>query len=407
MTRETMIRQFEEEFGADGGEIRFFSAPGRINLIGDHTDGNGGHVFTCALSLRTWAAVRKTDGNTVRMAARHLGDGMREFRLDSRVEAQPEDGWLRRVKAVYICLGLRSLKADFGMDILLDSDIPVGTGLGSSTALEVLMAFIFREMYSLRYITRSDLARAAYAAETDILGLPASVLSPITCARGREGCALFLETDKDWLEYVPLKLGDARIVITDSGVKEPLSTEVIRERETECAKALKKLQNIVNVKHLCSLEADRFESSKDVIMDPVLTKRARFVIYEEVRTIRAVSAMRVGNLERFGEFMNQSHQALRDEYEVSCPELDLLAETAWPLEGVVGSRMTGGGFDGCTVSIVKETALDSFRETILRAYRDRFGREPHFYVVESSDGVREETAYDADGQKRKGEEVGA
>lgn len=390
MNRAELISQFYGIFGTEGGEARVFCAPGRINLIGDQTDRNGGHVFSCALDLKIYAAVRKSRERRIRMQSRSMNDGVREISLDEELTYRASDGWLNYVKGVLWALSWHGhVIQDGGLDIFFESTLPAGAGLASSAALEVLMAAILREMYGFECHDDVDLALAGYSAETEFIGQSCGFLDQFTCAMGKKDHALFINVGKERCEYVPLKLGDTRIVITDSGVRNPVRQSVFKERAEETGKILRKLQYLVNIRQVCDLSLDRFESVKDVLMNDVLVRRARYLISEDMRTIQAVSAMRVGNLNRFGEIMKRSHISLRDDYEIVCPELDFLAVRAWQEEGVIGSRMTGGGYDGCTVSLVKEANIDSFCENLGRAYREKFGELPVFYVPQTADGVRE------------------
>ena len=237
--------------------------------------------------------------------------------------------------------------------------------------------------------TDIDLAKAAMKAEQTFIGVPVGIMDPFTSAMGRKGNAIYLSTTMLKYNYVPLKFEGRRIIITDSRIKHADSISAFLERKKECEKALRKFRSIVNIRALCDLSVERFETCKDVLMEPVLVKRARHVVCENFRTIRALSVFRVNKPQIFGKLMKESHISLRDDYEVTCPELDFLAEEAWKFPGVLGSRMTGRGFGGCTVSIVDTDRVDEFCSTLEAAYLERFQRKPNFYIADAGDGARE------------------
>lgn len=381
--------RFVELYG-DGGEIRLFFAPGRVNLIGEHTDYNGGHVFPCALTIGVYAAVRTRADRYVHVASLNKRNGeIRTFDLDGEIQEEEHRGWTRYVKGVFRTFAKNDYSLPCGLDILYDGDLPIGAGLGSSSALEVATGMILRSVFDYYTVSNAELAQICRDTENEYAGVMSGIMDPFASLMGRKDCGIFLATSSLRYEYVPLRLGNNSLVITDSGVKHGLSESRYNLRREECEKALKKLRVVANIESLCDLSTDRFESCKDVIMNETYMKRARHAVYENARTVRAISALRVGNLSRFGMLMNQSHISLRDDYEVSCPEMDFLVSTAWETEGVLGSRMTGGGFGGSTVSIVADEALDRFQERLADAYKERFGLEAKFYVVRPGDGARE------------------
>ena len=388
MKREAMIAKFKELYG-EGGEIRTFFAPGRVNLIGEHTDYNGGHVFPCALTVGTCAAVRLRQDRQVNFASLNVRDGeIRSVSLDD-LTYRKEDRWTNYPKGVLSIFKDRGNDLPYGFDVLFYGNIPSGAGLSSSASIEVLTALIVRDLYHLDHLNRIDLAVIAQRAESHYVGVQCGIMDQFASALGKKDQAIFLSTATMKYSYIPLRLTGLHLVLTNSGVRHKLGESEYNVRIRECQKALKKLQTVANIKSLCDLSTDQFESCKDVIMDPVLTKRARHAVYENARTIRAVSALRANHLQHFGELMNASHASLRDDYEVSCPEIDYLVDLAQGLEGVYGSRMTGGGFGGCTVSLVEDSAIDTFRDLLDSRYEDRFNLVPQFYVVESGDGARE------------------
>ena len=389
MTRDEMRSRFEEIYG-QGGEIRFFFAPGRVNLIGEHTDYNGGHVFPCALTLGMYSAARLRDDRIVRLASLNRRDAtVYEFSLDEGFSISERSGWEAYPKGVFWAMAERGKTFDRGIDLLFYGDIPSGSGLSSSAALELATGVALRALYGFEDLENLDLAFIGQKAECDFVGMNCGIMDQFASAMGKKETAMFLATERMRYEYVPLKMGTTRIVVTNSRVHHELASSEYNTRREECEKALRKLKVVANVSTLGDMATDQFESCKDVIMDSTLIKRARHAVYENARTIQAVSALRADNLERFGALMNQSHVSLRDDYEVSCTEIDFLTEKAWEIPGVVGSRITGGGFGGCTVSIIEESAIPEYERIITEAYQQRFGLTPLFYVVSPGEGAHE------------------
>lgn len=382
--KETVLRKFEELFGdADGVKVYF--APGRVNMIGEHTDYNGGHVFPCALTIGTYAAVRKRADNKLNFYSMNFKDlGVVESSLD---DLTPSDaaGWTNYPKGVMWAFAERGMKMDCGLDIVLNGNIPNGSGLSSSASLEVLTGFYLRDLFGFD-VTNIDLAKIGQYSENNFNGMNCGIMDQFASAMGKKDHAIFLDTADLSYEYAPLVLDGAKIIVTNSNVKHSLVNSEYNVRRSECEKALKELQTVVSISGLGDLSEEKFEKHKNVIADEVCVKRAKHAVYENQRTIRAVEALKAGNLKLFGELMNASHVSLRDDYQVSCDEIDVLVEEAWKIDGVIGSRITGGGFGGCTVSIVKDEAVDVFKEKVGAAYKERVGKTADFYVVEIGDG---------------------
>ena len=382
---------FQKIFGEDGA-IRLFFAPGSVNLIGEYTDYNGGHVLPFALARGIYAAVRERSDDIVRFA---YGNGaapeVRSFSVRDELVADREDERLNCLKGVLAAFKLRGEEIPRGFDVFISSDLPKWEGVFSNAPLEVAMGLVLRGLFEIPGIDELELAVLAQRAESQFLGHPCGIMEHLASAAGREGSAILLSSGRVKYEYLPLKLGGVKLVLTNSRVCRGDRRARDEKRREECAKALKKLQSVTNIHRLCDLAWDKFESCKDVIMDDVWTRRARHVVYEDARAIRAASALRVGNIRRLGELMNQSHISLRDDFEASCPELDFLVEQAWEVPGVIGSRMTRGGFEGATLSLVREEAVANFEEMIRKAYRARYGLEAEFCVIRTGDGARELT----------------
>lgn len=382
-----LIEKFVSIYG-EGGEIRSFFSPGRVNLIGEHTDYNGGHVFPCALSIGTYMIVRKREDRTIRFYSENFSKlGVIETSLDDLVYSE-KAGWTNYPKGVMWAIEGRGYKIPTGMDILIYGTIPNGSGLSSSASLEVLTGLAVRDLFGFEGISMIDLALIGQYSENNFNGCNCGIMDQFAVAMGKKDCAIFLDTGTLSYEYAPVELEDAKIIITNSKVKHSLVDSQYNQRRQECSHALSLLQEELDINALGDLDIDTFEKFKEVITDPVEQKRAKHAVYENQRTIEAVSALKAGNIERFGELMNQSHISLRDNYAVSCEEIDILVDLAWQIPGVVGSRITGGGFGGCTVSIVKNDAVDTFINTIGPAYKEKVGHEAEFYTVDIGSGAQ-------------------
>lgn len=381
-------KQFAEIFG-DGDGIRTFFAPGRVNLIGEHTDYNGGHVLPCALSFGTYLLARKREEGKLRFYSLNFSDmGIVEWKTDG-LKYRKEAGWTNYPAGVAWALQGRGFRIPGGLDVLVWGDIPAGAGLSSSASLEVVTGLALKEMFGFLELTMTDLALIGQYAENNFNGMNCGIMDQFAVAMGRKNRAIFLDNSTLDYQYVNVELEHARIVITNSMVKHSLVDSGYNARRRESETALHDLQQAADIRSLGELTEEEFEKLKGAVADPVCRKRARHAVYENRRTIRAVEALNAGHIEEFGKLMNESHISLRDDYEVSCEEVDALVECAWELPGVIGSRITGGGFGGCTVSIVENDAVEQFRETVIRKYREKTGLTAEIYVADIGDGARE------------------
>ena len=382
--KETVLKKFEEVFGDSEG-VKVFFAPGRVNLIGEHTDYNGGHVFPCALTIGTYMAVKKRDDRKLRfysMNFDHLGV------IESSIEGlkpEKEADWTNYPKGVMWAFEKRGMKMDCGLDIVLKGKIQNGYGLSSSASLEVVTGFMLRDLFGFD-VTNVELARIGQYSENNFNGMNCGIMDQFASAMGKKDNAIFLDTADLSYEYAPINLAGAKIVVTNSKVKHSLVNSEYNTRRSECETALAELQAVTDIKGLGDLTEEEFEAHKSAIKDETRVKRAKHAVYENRRTIRAVEALKNNDLETFGKLMNASHVSLRDDYAVSCSEIDVLVDAAWKVEGVIGSRITGGGFGGCTVSIVKDEAIEAFKEQVGKAYQEQVGKTPEFYVVEIGNG---------------------
>lgn len=383
---EKLRMEFEEKFGKQG-DIRSYFAPGRVNLIGEHTDYNGGHVFPCALTLGTYGIAAKRDDNKLRFYSVNFEKlGVIETSLDDLVPSKEAD-WTNYPKGVMWAFEGRGYKLPYGLDILIYGNIPNGSGLSSSASLEVLTGVILKDMFGFD-VSMVEIAQIGQYSENNFNGCNCGIMDQFASAMGKKDNAIFLDTNTLEFEYAPVVLEDAKIVIINSKVKHSLVDSAYNDRRNECETALKELQTVVDIKTLGDLIEDEYEAHKDAIQSEIRRKRAKHAVYENQRAIKAVAALKANDVETFGKLMNASHVSLRDDYEVSCEEIDILVDLAWEMDGVIGSRITGGGFGGCTVSIVKNDAVDKFVETIGAEYEKKVGHKAEFYVVDIGDGAR-------------------
>ena len=385
--QQKLLEKFQELFGGEG-DIRSYFSPGRVNLIGEHTDYNGGHVFPCALTIGTYGIARKREDRKIRFYSENFSRlGVFETSLDDLVYHE-EANWTNYPKGVVWAFKEKGYVADTGFDLVMYGNIPNGSGLSSSASVELLMGVILVDMFGFEGLSMIDLALLGQYAENKFNGMNCGIMDQFAIAMGKENQAIFLDTADLSYEYAPIKMKGAKIVIAASNKKRKLTDSKYNERRAECEEALADIQKQMDIKALGDLTEEQFEEVKDAVKNPVCRKRAKHAVYENQRTIKAVAALKAGNLETFGKLMNASHVSLRDDYEVTGKELDTLVEAAWKQEGVIGSRMTGAGFGGCTVSIVKEEAIDDFIKNVGEIYEKEIGYAADFYVVEIGDGSR-------------------
>ena len=385
--KERFIQKFQELYGKGSG-IRAYFAPGRVNLIGEHTDYNGGHVFPCALTLGTYGIVRDREDRKLRFYSMNFESlGIIETSLDELVPDEAAN-WTNYPKGVMWAFEKRGYKLAHGMDILIYGNIPSGSGLSSSASLEVLTGLMLKDTFGFENLTMVEVALIGQDAENNFNGCNCGIMDQFASAMGKKDHAIFLDTNTLNYEYAPVILKDAKIVITNSKVKHSLVDSAYNDRRNECETALKELQAELPIHSLGELTQEEFELHKEAIKDPIRQRRAKHAVYENQRTIRAVEALRENDVELFGRLMNESHQSLKEDYQVSCREIDILVDMAQAMPGVLGSRITGGGFGGCTVSIVRNDAVDGFISQIGKTYQEKVGHEAEFYVVDIGDGAK-------------------
>ena len=382
---EKLYNKFKNLFGYEA-ESKFF-APGRVNLIGEHTDYNGGHVFPCAIHKGTYALVKKRDDKKFRMYSENFENlGIIEFLLDNLVN-EKKHKWVNYPKGVVKMFIEAGYKIDSGFDVLFYGNIPNGSGLSSSASIEIVTSIILKDLYNLD-IDMVEMVKLSQKAENQFIGVNSGIMDQFAVGMGKKDNAILLDSNTLKYSYAPVILKDEVLVIGNTNKKRGLADSKYNERRTECEEALKDLQKELDIQSLGELSVEEFNKSEKLIKNEINRKRAKHAIYENQRTIKAQKELMEGNLEEFGRLMNESHVSLRDDYEVTGIELDTMVEIAWNQEGVIGSRMTGAGFGGCTISIVKKNAVDKFIANVGKEYKERVGLNADFYVVNISDGAK-------------------
>lgn len=382
--KEQLKSEFEKIFG-NRENVKFYFSPGRVNLIGEHTDYNGGHVFPCALTIGTYAAVRIREDRVLRFYSMNFADkGVIESTLDF-LHPEKEADWTNYPKGVMWAFEQRGMKIPNGMDILLFGNIPNGSGLSSSASVEVLTGFILRDQFGFD-VSNQDLALIGQYSENNFNGVNCGIMDQFAIAMGKKDHAIFLDTATLQYEYVPLELDDAKIVIACSNKKRGLADSKYNERRSQCEQALADLQQVIGIETLGQLDCETFDRYQSAVKDEINRRRAKHAVYENQRTIGAKEALCNKDLDGFGSLMNESHVSLQEDYEVTGFEMDVLAQAAWKQDGVIGSRITGGGFGGCTVSLVKEESIPAFMDAVGKEYSEKTKLKADFYVVEIGGG---------------------
>ena len=389
MTTEELQLAFEQTYGRKAEKVYF--APGRVNLIGEHTDYNGGCVFPCALSFGAWLLIAKNNDKVLRFRSLNMLQTY-EIRIDA-IAPQPDRAWCNYSLGCMAIIARRHPEAKLtsGYDLLYYGNVPAGAGLSSSAAMEVVTARAFTEEMGWKDADdkayRTELALIGQACEHEFAGVMCGIMDQFASAQGKKDHAIYLNCDTMEFEHVPVKLEGIKVVITNTHSPHHLDSGAYNDRVRQCKTAVEQISKVKPIKNLAELTEDDWREVEDAITDPIAKKRARHVVGEVARTAAAVEALKRGEIAYFGELMTASHVSLRDDYEVTGPELDALAEAAWQVEGVLGSRMTGGGFGGCTVSLVRDEAIEQFKAFVGKEYEEKTGLKADFYVAEIGDGV--------------------
>ena len=385
--KNNMIEMFTKVYGDREG-IRVFFSPGRVNLIGEHTDYNGGNVFPCALSFGTYGAIALRDDKTVRMYSENFKDlGIITFDIDDLKNEEKHD-WANYPKGVISVLRNQGYDVKQGFDMVVFGNIPNGAGLSSSASLELLMGVMVDKIFNFN-IDRVELVKYCQEAENKFIGVNCGIMDQFAIGMGKEDSAILLDCNTLDYSYSKVDLKDEVIIIANTNKRRGLADSKYNERRSECETALSELQTKLNINSLGELTEEEFENNKYLIKNNIRAKRAKHAVYENQRTLKAVKALQNNDIETFGKLMNDSHTSLRDDYEVTGKELDALVDLAWKHEATVGSRMTGAGFGGCTVSIVKKAMEEDFINTVGKGYKEIIGYDADFYVANIGDGTRE------------------
>jgi galactokinase len=367
---------------------RIFFAPGRINLIGEHTDYNGGHVFPLAITFGTYALATKRDDQMMRFYSVNFEEkGVTEVSLQS-LDYKDSDGWVNYPKGMTKFFIEAGFKIESGYDVLFYGNIPNGAGLSSSASIELATGVLLEGLFDLQ-VDRIKMVKLGQKVENDYIGVNSGIMDQFAIGMGKAGAAIWLNCETLDYEYAPIELENASIIIMNTNKRRELATSKYNERRSECEEALKRLKTKVNVKTLGELTPEQFEQYKTVIQDDILEKRARHAIYENARTIKALQKLKASDLKAVGSLMNESHRSLEEDYEVTGKELDTLVYAAWEQPGVIGARMTGAGFGGCAIAIVESDHVDSFIKEVGKRYESACGIEASFYIANIGDGAGE------------------
>ncbi|MFD7525924.1 galactokinase [Paenibacillus chitinolyticus] len=377
--------QFIELYGGTDKDITVFHAPGRVNLIGEHTDYNGGYVFPAALTFGTTLLLRKNKEGLLRMASTNFAH-KGSCSLDDIVYRE-EDDWMNYPKGVVAKLQQRGQGPRSGYDMLYHGEIPNGAGLSSSASIEVVTGYGLLEAEGYP-ADRVELALLAQKAENEFMGVNCGIMDQFAVANGRKDHAILLMCDTLAYELVPFQSGSYKLVIGNTNKRRGLVDSAYNERRSQCEQAVRDLQTrFPDLTLLGQISLEQFEANKDVIKDDTVRRRAQHVVEEIDRVLKSIDVLKANDLEAFGRLMTGSHESLRDLYEVTCRELDVMVETALSVPGVLGSRMTGAGFGGCTVSLVHEDSIEAFRDKVGSIYKEQTGLTGDFYVCSIGDGV--------------------
>jgi galactokinase len=393
MDNHELLNKFSEVFPQQEAlrkDVRSFFSPGRINLIGEHTDYNGGHVFPCAITYGTYGVVRKRKDRLVRLYSMNFPEtGIIEFTIDD-LDYKQEHTWANFPKGMIRYIQEAGWSLSSGMEILIYGNIPNGAGLSSSASLEMLIGVIVNEVFALK-IGRIALVKLGKKVENEFIGVNSGIMDQFAVGMGLKDSGILLDCNTLNYEYAPLNLTQHQIIIMNTNKRRELADSKYNERRSECESALAHLQKELAVQTLGDLSEEKFEKHKHLIPEGVLQQRARHAVYENQRTIKALHELRSGSLEKFGKLMNESHQSLREDYEVTGLELDTLVAAAWEQPGTLGARMTGAGFGGCAIALVEIDQTEAFINEVGKKYEDTIGYEATFYVASIGEGTKEIT----------------
>ena len=385
MNKEELLKEYETTFGEKGKNV-FFS-PGRINVIGEHTDYNGGHVFPAAISLGVYGVYGPREDKKVCLFSGNVDGDIVEFDIDDTTVEKDDRFWANYFKGMITYLREKYDNIDHGFNLYIKANLPSGSGLSSSAAIEMLMGIILKDEFNLD-VDRIALAKMGQRTENEFVGLNSGIMDQFACIMGKKDSAIFLDCNTLDYEYKPLALGDYEIIIMATNKPHTLADSAYNDRVRECHDAVKKLQAKLDIKTLGELDNDTFDEYAYLINNETEIKRARHAVSENQRTLRATKAMQDGDLEKLGRLIDASHVSLHYDYEVTGQELDTLAEASWAQPGVLGARMIGGGFGGSAIAIVKKDQAEAFKKNVGKIYRDKIGYDASFYDAEIVDGTK-------------------
>ena len=385
MNKEELLKEYETTFGEKGKDV-FFS-PGRINVIGEHTDYNGGHVFPAAISLGVYGVYGPREDKKVCLFSGNVDGDIVEFDIDDTTVEKDDRFWANYFKGMITYLREKYDNIDHGFNLYIKANLPSGSGLSSSAAIEMLMGIILKDEFDLD-VDRIALAKMGQRTENEFVGLNSGIMDQFACIMGKKDSAIFLDCNTLDYEYKPLALGDYEIIIMATNKPHTLADSAYNDRVRECHDAVKKLQAKLDIKTLGELDNDTFDEYAYLINNEIEIKRARHAVSENQRTLRATKAMQDGDLEKLGRLIDASHVSLHYDYEVTGQELDTLAEASWAQPGVLGARMIGGGFGGSAIAIVKKDQAEAFKKNVGKIYRDKIGYDASFYDAEIVDGTK-------------------
>lgn len=385
MNKEELLKEYETTFGEKGKDV-FFS-PGRINVIGEHTDYNGGHVFPAAISLGVYGVYGPREDKKVCLFSGNVDGDIVEFDIDDTTVEKDDRFWANYFKGMITYLREKYDNIDHGFNLYIKANLPSGSGLSSSAAIEMLMGIILKDEFNLD-VDRIALAKMGQRTENEFVGLNSGIMDQFACIMGKKDSAIFLDCNTLDYEYKPLALGDYEIIIMATNKPHTLADSAYNDRVRECHDAVKKLQAKLDIKTLGELDNDTFDEYAYLINNETEIRRARHAVSENQRTLRATKAMQDGDLEKLGRLIDATHVSLHYDYEVTGQELDTLAEASWAQPGVLGARMIGGGFGGSAIAIVKKDQAEEFKKNVGKIYRDKIGYDASFYDAEIVDGTK-------------------
>ena len=385
MNLNNLKKKFTELFKQT--DMEAFFSPGRINLIGEHTDYNGGNVFPCAITLGTYGLAAKREDKTLNFYSENFAElGIISIDLDN-LEYNAADRWTNYPKGMIKFLKESGYDINQGLDILYYGNIPNGAGLSSSASIELLTGFIVQTLFGLD-IDRLELIKTGQRVENEFIGVNSGIMDQFAVGKGKKDTAILLDCNTLEYELIPVVLENHSIVIMNTKKRRELADSKYNERRSECDQALAELQKVLTVSSLGELDEQTFDQHQSILSNETILKRARHAVTENQRTLKASVALKAGNLEEFGQLMNESHISLRDDYEVTGPELDKMVQAAWDQPGILGARMTGAGFGGCAIAIVENNKIDEFIDQVGKQYLDQIGYPGEFYIAQISDGPK-------------------